>query len=607
MTELFEPTGPFDRRLALSADGVLAEANAAGVLTAADVHVARRLAHLAGESDESVQLAVALTTRAVRLGSVCVDLALVPEIAPDLRWPDPDAWAEAVRSSPLVEQEVLHWEHDLLYLDRYRRQEVQVREDLTARWRQPQPPVDRAALEAAALRVFPEDGYAEQRAAAVRAARSWTTVLTGGPGTGKTTAVAGMLALLAEQAELAGDRLRIALAAPTGKAAARLGEAVAEATANLPAEDRDRLGSLEARTLHRLLGTRQDNSTRFRHHRGNRLPHDVVVVDETSMVSLTLMARLLEAARPDARLVLVGDPDQLASVDAGAVLADLVAGLADVPDSPVVSLRTAHRYGEVIGGLAEALRAGDEDGVLAALRAGHGEVEFVETAEPAEDEDAAAPAAEAWERLRPRLVESALAVRRRAEAGDADGALAALQGHRLLCAHREGPFGVRAWNQHVERAITEETGDPLWDPMYVGRPLLVTANDYGLGLFNGDTGVVIRLPDGRLRAIFATATGTVELAPSRLADIETMHAMTIHKAQGSQAEEVTVLLPPPDSPLATRELVYTAVTRARERISVVGPASAVLAAVRRRVQRASGLRQRLGEAVITGPTAPEPA
>src|SRR5690606_11467975 len=167
--------------------------------------------------------------------------------------------------------------------------------------------------------------------------------------TGKTTAVAGMLALLAEQAELAGGRLRVALAAPTGKAAARLQEAVAEATATLPPADRDRLGDPEARTLHRLLGTRQDNSTRFRHHRGNRLPHDVVVVDETSMVSLTMMARLLEAVRPDARLVLVGDPDQLSSVDAGAVLGDLVDGYRGRDDSPVAALVTSHRFAGGIG------------------------------------------------------------------------------------------------------------------------------------------------------------------------------------------------------------------------------------------------------------------
>ncbi len=222
---------------------------------------------------------------------------------------------------------MLRWEFGLLYLDRYWHQEVQLCVDLEARLAAAPPAVDGDLLETGLARVFPGAPYAEQRDASRRAASGWTTVLTGGPGTGKTTTVAGLLALLAEQADRAGGpRPRIALTAPTGKAAARLQEAVARAAADLDQVDRARLGSLQAVTLHRLLGTRRDNGTRFRHHRGNRLPHDVVVVDESSMVSLTMMTRLVEAVRADTRLVLVGDPDQLASVEAGAVLADLVAG-----------------------------------------------------------------------------------------------------------------------------------------------------------------------------------------------------------------------------------------------------------------------------------------
>ena len=178
-------------------------------------------------------------------------------------------------------------------------------------------------------------------------------MLTGGPGTGKTTTVARLLALLA-----GGTRLRIALAAPTGKAAARLQEAVQLEVGKLDAVDREALAGMHATTLHRLLGSRPDTSARFRHNRGNRLPHDVIVVDETSMVSLTMMARLLEAVRPDARLMLVGDPDQLASVEAGAVLADLVDGLGA---AKIAALKTSHRFGESIGELASAIRAGDAD------------------------------------------------------------------------------------------------------------------------------------------------------------------------------------------------------------------------------------------------------
>jgi exodeoxyribonuclease V alpha subunit len=406
-------------------------------------------------------------------------------------------------------------------------------------------------------------------------------VLTGGPGTGKTTTVAALLALLAEQAQHAGGgRPRIALAAPTGKAAARLQQAVEDEVRGLPESDQARLGPLKAVTLHRLLGPRPDTSARFRHHRENRLPHDVVVVDETSMVSLTMMARLLEAVRPESRLLLVGDPDQLASVEAGAVLADLVEGLGGRDDQRIAALRTSHRFGESIRLLAEAVRAGDADEAVALLQAGGEHIEFVSDAEPTV-------------RLRPVLVPRALELIRAAERGDADAALAALDRQRLLCAHREGPHGVRHWNRQVERWLTEETGEPIWSSSYAGRPLLVTANDYGLGVHNGDTGVVVRRADGVLRAHVAGSTRRLDLATSRLGQAETMHAMTIHKSQGSQADEVVVLLPPPDSRLLTRELFYTAITRARHKVVVVGDPDDVRAAVGRRAMRATGLRQRL--------------
>ncbi len=584
MTELFEVTDPYDRRLALGATGLLRDFNEAGVLTAADVHVATRLGELTGEADEHALLATALATRAVRHGSVCLDLAAVSDVAPELPWPAYEPWTAAITRSPLASRGVLRWEYDLLYLDRYWRQEEQVCADLRSRLMQPPPGVDLGVLGAGLQRVFGEETYAEQREASRRAVTQWTTVLTGGPGTGKTTTVAGFLALLAEQAALTGDSLRIALTAPTGKAAARLQEAVVDASARLAPADRRRLGTLESSTLHRLLGSRRDNGTRFRHHRSNRLPHDVIVVDETSMVSLTMMTRLVEAVRPDARLVLVGDPDQLASVDAGAVLSDLVSGFAGAGESPVVRLATTHRFGEEIGRLATALRDGSADDVLTALRAGSAEVEFVETEEPAS-------------LLRSPLLKAALAVRTAAEAGLEADAVAALDRHRLLCAHREGPFGVRHWNRQVEHWLAEATGDPLYEEMYVGRPLLVTANDYGLGVYNGDAGVVVREADGK-RAVIAGANGLTGFATSRMSDVETMFATTIHKSQGSQADEVTVLLPPEDSRLLTRELFYTAVTRAKKKVRVVGSEESVRAAVGRRAQRASGLRQRLGMGLV---------
>jgi exodeoxyribonuclease V alpha subunit len=580
MTELFEASDAADARLALGATGLLREFNQAGVLDAADVHVALRVGHLAGESDELVLLAAALATRAVRHGSVCVDLTSVADVAPELPWPTADRWVAAVQASPLLTVEVLRLEFGLLYLDRYWQQEVQLCADVEDRIARAAPAFDQAVLDAGVERVFAGPTYDEQRQGSRRAARQLTTVLTGGPGTGKTTTVAGLLALLTEQAAVTGaPPLRIALTAPTGKASARLQEAVATAAARLPDADRERVGELQAVTLHRLLGTRRDNGTRFRHHRGNRLPHDVIVVDESSMVSLTMMTRLVEAVRPDARLVLVGDPDQLASVEAGAVLADLVAGLSPRKDSPVVHLDTTHRFGAEIGRLAAAVRAGSANDVLQVLRSGVDEVEFLESQEPAS-------------LLRSGLVEAAVEIRAHAEAGQTQEAVTALDQRRLLCAHRDGPFGVKHWNRQVEHWLSEATGDPLYDPMDVGRPLLVTANDYGLGVYNGDAGVVVRSEDGP-RAVISGSRGLAHFATSRMSDVETMFATTIHKSQGSQAHEVTVLLPPPESRLLTRELFYTAVTRAMTKVRVVGTEDAVRAAIDRRAQRASGLRRRL--------------
>ncbi|POX87209.1 exodeoxyribonuclease V subunit alpha [Mycobacterium kansasii] len=568
-----------DVETAVTAAGLLRSFNEAGVLDLADVHVAQRLCALGRETDDRVALAAALAVRALRGGSVCVDMSTIAEAADGLPWPDAEQWLTAVRASTLLaDPPVLHLYDDrLLYLDRYRREEQQVCDDLVAMLvpRPSGPTAEVPAFE----RLFPP-GFEEQRGAAEIAVSQGVTVLTGGPGTGKTTTVARLLVALAEQAELAGrSRPRIALAAPTGKAAARLAEAVRHEVTRLDAADRMRLGHLQAVTLHRLLGSRPDTSSRFRHDRGNRLPHDVIVVDETSMVSLTLMARLLEAVRPGARLILVGDADQLASVEAGAVLADLVDGLAARDDVRVAALRTSHRFGKSIGTLADAIRGGDADRVLALLRSGDEHIEFIDDEDPTP-------------RLRAVLVPHALRLREAALLGAVDAALGTLDEHRMLCAHRRGPFGVGHWNRQVEAWLGEETGQPPWSQWYAGRPLLVTANDYGLRVYNGDTGVAMVGPDG-LRAVLAGAAGPLAFATGRLSDVETMHAMTIHKSQGSQADVVTVLLPEQDSRLLTRELFYTAVTRAKAKVRVVGSEASVRAAVERRAVRASGLRMRL--------------
>jgi exodeoxyribonuclease V alpha subunit len=581
--EPFETEDPRDRRFALGMTGVLGHFNAAGVVEASDAHAADRIVALAAEPDDDVALAVALAVRSLRHGSVCLELAgLVDEPLPEgLAWPG-GGWVERVAASRLARLGVVRVEGSVLYLDRYWREERQVRDDLVDRLHLSPPPVDDERLGRLALALFDEP-YAEQRAAALTAARQWTTVLTGGPGTGKTTAVAGLLTLLADQA----DRpLRIALTAPTGKASARLQEAVRTALAG-PAFDghRDAVGQPVAQTLHRLLGWKRGSRNRFRHDRRNRLPHDVIVVDETSMVSLTMMARLVEAVRSDCRLVFAGDPDQLASVEAGAVLADLVDGLTRRGAGTVTALETSHRFGPEIGRLAEAVRAGDADRALDLLATGGDHVELLDASDQA-----------VLASLRDRLVRHALRLRDVASSGAATEAIEILDQHRLLCAHRDGPWGVGHWNRLVERSLAEHTGLPIgggWgQEWYAGRPLLLTSNDYGLDLFNGDTGVVVATADG-VRAAIAVPGGHRDLAASRLTDVETMHAMTVHKSQGSQATEVTVLLPPDDSRLLTRELLYTALTRAEQKVTVVATPDAVRLAVQRPAQRASGLAARL--------------
>lgn len=615
MTSAVDRWDPHDVRIARSATGLLREFNQAEVLTAGDVHVAARLADLAGEPDGQVRLAVALAVRGVRGGSVCVDLTDFARIDPSLPWPDPVAWQAKVRASPLVGPgRPLRWDLDLLYLDRYWRQEDQVRSDLLIRETQLPPPVDAERLQHSLDRLFVE--ASGQRLAAQIAATRWTTVLGGGPGTGKTTTVARLLAVLHE---LHGPGLRVALAAPTGKAAVRLQQAVQEVTAGFTAPDRERLGPLTATTLHRLLGSRPRDGTRFTHDRDNRLPHDVVVIDETSMLSLTLMARLLEAVRPDARLVLVGDPDQLASVEAGAVLADLVAGLLarPVPGSApgtrrasgygapasgdrgrtgaaggrpgadhgrhgVVVLDRIWRFSGAIADLAAAVRDGDADTAVAVL---------------ARADSAGGASALALHpsdvQIRADVVGAASAIRQAAKLGDAVTALRALDRHRVLCAHRTGPFGVDSWSRRIERWLAEVPGDPREGEWYVGRPLLVTVNDYALGLYNGDTGVVVRQGDGSSRAVFARGAKLLDYAPSRLSDVQTVHAMTVHRSQGSQFERVTVVLPPADSPLSTREMLYTALTRAEQHVRLVGTEVELRSAIGRPAARASGLRRRL--------------
>ena len=606
------------------ATGLLVDFNDVGVLAAADVHVAVRLGQLVEDGSEPVLLAVALAVRALRLGSVCLEVAraqsttavegLDQESLDALPWPEPQVWLAALEASKLVgagpnpdPSRPLRLVDGDLYLDRYWRQEQIIAKAVDQAEIRTPPVLDHDRLQKAARRLFPSEEPDRQRLATVIAAHHWVSILTGGPGTGKTSTVAKLIALLQDQP---GARLRVALAAPTGKAAARLAEAATEAAGALEDQDRRRLGELKASTLHRLLGFKPGARTRFWHDRDNRLPYDVVIVDEASMVSLTLMSRLVDALRRDTRLVLVGDPDQLASIEAGAVLGDLVqrppstaalqnselaesmaTDLADLHDDErslalsagVVRLQHVFRFSDEIKALAEAVRAGVPSEVLKVLGSASTGVEWIET-------DAATRGS--LEGVRADVVNSGVGLVEAARGGDAPTALTMLNRHRLLCAHREGPYGVRHWGRLAEEwlghAITGYASDGTW---YVGRPLLVTSNDYQLRLFNGDTGVVVDV-EGLPRAAFVRDGEVVHLPTSRLSDVQTLHAMSVHRSQGSQFDRVTLVLPPADSPLLTRELFYTAITRAKEHVRIVGTADALTVAVGRPIVRASGLRKR---------------
>jgi exodeoxyribonuclease V alpha subunit len=638
VTVLVTEPDPFDVRRVRRAPGLLREFNDAGVLAAADMHVALRLAALGGEADETVALAAALAVRGPRLGHVHVDLATIRDTATvdadepvdlsTLPWPSAAAWIERVSASKLVtsgEENVgasrpFRLVGTWLYLDRYWREERQVAADLRA-LSSAQPAGVRVDVLADGLaRLFPGQTDSRQCLAVASAVLRRLAVVAGGPGTGKTTAVARIVALLAEQAAATGAPAPlVALAAPTGKAAARLVEAVHEEATELPVADaiRAQLLALQASTLHRLLGWRPDSHSRFRHHRGQRLPHDVVIVDETSMVSLSLMAKLIEAIRPDARLILVGDPGQLASIEAGAVLGDIVGPATDQlsigaraqslltqatghevsgadtpPDASVadgiVVLDRIHRFGGGIAQLAEAIRRGDADTVLEVLADAPEGVTWIPV-------DVADPTAQnALMPVRDRAVAAASAVTRAARAGAARDAIEALSAFRILCAHRRGPQGVATWTARIEGWLASEPGELAMDGRwYPGRPLLVTENDYELRLFNGDTGVVVQTTPDRLSATFERRGEILEFSPTRLSAVDTVYAMTIHKSQGSQFDTAAVLLPAPTSRILTRELLYTATTRARRLLIMAGTEESIRTAVGRPVAGASGLRWRL--------------
>jgi exodeoxyribonuclease V alpha subunit len=629
-----------------------------GVLSPLDRHLAYAVFAL-DSADPLLALGAALASRAVQLGHVCVDLSRFDfaELAArldlaeprtfDAEWPSREQLLTALRASPLcaevdagpasveVPTPLVLDARCRLYLQRYARYERTLANVLRARARRANDvdlPLLRMGIErlfGARARPHPTSSdaagsdtsssdssssnliksNAHALAACVAALHSMA-VICGGPGTGKTTTVVKILALLQEQALARGDRpLSVLLLAPTGKAARRLASSVQAGLGTLPVSEAVKAAiPSEAYTIHRALGG--GTSGRFRHDAGNPLSADVVLVDEVSMVDLALLYRLTIAIRPAARLILQGDKDQLASVEAGAILGDIYEPHAaaewsrefaaevrelsgqDLPGNRaerglcdcLVNLDESFRYraDSGIGRLARAINTGDSASALAILRRG-GIGRDAALFEPGPDTGSDAE-------LERRATEGYAPF---IQSSDPKEKLARLGAYRVLCAHRLGTRGVEQQNRNVEAWLARAG---LLDPLatfYANRPIIITQNDYTLGLFNGDVGVVVRDEHGRLRVCFEGAEGLRFLAPGRLPPHETVFATTVHKSQGSEFDAVSIVLPDGVSALVGRELLYTAVTRARERVDVFASADVVRSAITRTVQRPSGLRDAL--------------
>ena len=635
------------------------------------------------QGDPLVLLAAALTSHQLGHGHVCLDLfetlkepdfalSLPPEgdvqtgamLLPSqlLEALDGEAWCKALQASSLVEHagqssadaasRPLVLSERRLYLRRYwtyeRRIDGALRQRLAVAEATPADlPARLNGLFGIPAQNAPVDW---QKLACALATRGAFSIVTGGPGTGKTTTVVRLLALLQAPAVGAGAPLRIRLAAPTGKAAARLTESISVQVKSLEVDDkvRQKIPS-DVTTVHRLLGSRP-GTRHFRHHAGNRLPLDVLVVDEASMIDLEMMANLLDALPAHARLVLLGDKDQLASVEAGAVLGDLcrdaeagwytaqtrswleqVSGenlsASDLQQDldgthplaqQVVMLRHSRRFGEGsgIGQLSRLVNQQLPREARALLAAGNHADLFALPLKGEQDRAFERLALEGRgteakgyrhyiERLREQRPDTRSGLEDPRWAAWAGHVLQAFEAFQVLCAVRKGPWGVEGLNERITRALFARKlidGDQQW---YEGRPVLMTRNDYGLGLMNGDIGIALMLPEGEgqarrhvLRVAFARNDGQGGIRfvlPSRLNDVETVYAMTVHKSQGSEFSHTALVLPEALNPVLTKELIYTGITRAKHWFSLVEPRAGVFEeAVQRKVKRLSGLMLGLG-------------
>ena len=575
-------------------------------------------------ADRLVARAFALASWAVAQGHTCLALDQIPTAL--MSAANQAGLPEALTASDLVTvidgdagddtpTRPLVLENGRLYLQRYHAYETKLAERLSTLMAAEPNPVNVDALKPGnglfAADAANPNATNWQAVAAFAALRHHFTVISGGPGTGKTYSIVRLLRVLIEAA-LREEQTPplIALAAPTGKAAARMLESVRNGLDDMGADatfDKQRVEEhvpQTARTLHRLLGL-TGATTRARFNADNPLPYDVVIVDEASMVDLPMMTKLADAIRDDARLILLGDRYQLASVESGSVLAEICANAGvnrftedqqtaagDLLAQPmqaanhaladhVVTLQTSRRFNadSTIGQLAAAVNAGDVDATQALLNAGHDDLAYHDRSD-----------ARAISQLMNDLADDYATL---CEATGPTLALAQLGQQSVLTAVRQGPAGSETINAGItERLARRFDFNPI-EPWYHGRPVMVRRNDYKTGLYNGDVGIALRNTDGQLRVWFEGDNGLRAFLPSALPAHDSVYAMTIHKSQGSEFDAVTLVLPDYDVPVLTRELFYTGLTRTRQRLLVFAERSALQRALNRRVNRISGIAARV--------------
>jgi len=557
-----------------------------------------------------VLVSAALLCMALDKGDVCLPLARLagqrPWLEHSFKLPGLADWRQQLQASPLVGGAdsfvPMILDRERLYLARYQAYEQHLAERLLLRAAD-LPRVDEAQLSESLTRLFTFNAQQPdwQRLAAAQAVRRKLAVISGGPGTGKTTTVVRLLAALLEQP--GGAQLAIGLAAPTGKAAARMAEAIRNAKAGLPVSEAIKAAlPEEARTLHRLLGSRGD-SPQVRHNAANPLALDVLVVDEASMVDLALMAKLVEALPPSARLILLGDKDQLCAVEAGAVFAELCEGrgfdgqaaaeLQRITGQQVAVAQPTSRLGDAVVLLTHSHRFAGDSGIgELARRINGGEVSATLSLLKEQRSDLAWNAQPTPADLLERLDRGYAPFLAAAKSADPQAAFAAFNDFRALCAQREGTWGVAGINEALEARVKRRRQVVSRERWYAGRPIMVRQNDYALGLFNGDIGICLDSEFG-LRVFFEGEDGYRPFAPARLPSHDCAFAMTVHKSQGSEFSEVLLVLPEQPSPLLSRSLFYTGITRAKLKVEIWGLPARLGEAVATRAERAAGLAERL--------------